>query len=680
MTSSHSANTAVELVNHINAAITNVRLYPPTSELITNSVERLHQAFAAFFAESSSVVFAESGKKLLVQGKPLAEKMQKRPQIRAFLDSLLELGINSIVFEQGLSSQEINDFLQIFAALQQGEAGEGGIQERLSDNGITNIRVDEKVYIEQEGGQGPDPERLAALLYTGITGDPAENASGREAGREIPQGLSQLVEQLGQLPDARRQQITEGMAASLAGMEEARFQEVYRKSAQMLPFASPETRAFLQELLGLLSRRGRAGGRDTRAETDERGEGAGSGGGSAGQKRLKEAVNRLLKGDTPALAEIAKMPAAGQVMEKILEKGTQATVAALMEQLQEGLKSGDPQIRKSAVNMTAALDSALAESGRKGQRLELARRLMRWVRQQSQASRTLETVTAQLRQIAEALILDKRLEDAAPIVQLFYLMESGGLAKDEAMRGLAANFLQNLATGDILGVLLEEHVADADGFAEKKGVAPIVFRSAAIEVLLDRLRDSSTRAERNRIVQVISRIGAAAVEPVVNRLAQQAPWYYLRNLVMVLGRIGNWQHIGELERFLEGGDFRVQREAVMAIQNIGGQQAGAVLLDHLDEADDALKAVMVSVLGIMNYRQALPYLIMKLENRDLGESREARADINARICEAMGRMGDTRAMPVLERIAHSRTFLGIKSHDPKVKTAAIQALAAFAEK
>ncbi|MFO7839439.1 MAG: HEAT repeat domain-containing protein [Desulfosalsimonadaceae bacterium] len=674
MTFSHNADKAVDLVNHINAAITNVRLYPPTSELIASSVGRLHQAFADIFAESSSIVFAESGKKLLVQGKALSEKVQKRPQVRAFLDSLLEFGINSIAFEQGLTNQEINDFLQIFAGLQQEEAGEGGIQEMLSAKGITNIRVDEKVYVEQRGA---DPEKLAAVFQACITQEQTESASGRETCLQVPDKLSQLAEELGQLSEAQRQQLTEGMAAALAEKDDAQFQEIYRKSAQMLPFASPEARVFLQKLLAFLSRRGKTAAQAARAEKDGDTKGAAPAEPSDGQKSLKETVNRLLNGETAALAELAKMPAAGKAMEKIVEKGAQATVAALMEQLEKGLKSGDPQMRKCAADMTAALDSALAESCSMEGRLELARKLMEWVRQQSQASKTLEKVSTQLRQIAEGLILDKRLEDAAPIVQLYYLMETGGLAKDEAMQTVAANVLQNLATEDIMQVLLEKQIADDGGFAEKKGVSPIIFRSAAIESLLDRLRDSSARAERKRIVQLITRIGAEAIEPVVNRLDRRAPWYYLRNLVMLLGRIGNWQHIGELERFLGGFDFRVQREAVMAIQNIGGQQAGAVLLDHLDDVDDALKASIVSVLGLMNYRQALPYLIMKLESRGLGENREAKAEINARICEAMARMGDDRALPLLEKIARSRTFLGFKGYDPKVKTAAAQALAAF---
>jgi len=135
-----------------------------------------------------------------------------------------------------------------------------------------------------------------------------------------------------------------------------------------------------------------------------------------------------------------------------------------------------------------------------------------------------------------------------------------------------------------------------------------------------------------------------------------------------------------VEPFLDDSDFRIQREAVLAIQNFGGEKAGKVLLNRLDRVSDETKPMIISVFGLMNYRDALPYLIMSLENRSLGQTKAASVEINAKICEALGRMGDAKALPVLEKVARTRGFLGLKTYDPKVKTAAEKALTEICRK
>src|SRR6056297_2076497 len=104
-------NKAIELINHLNAAITNVRIYPPTSALISRSIERLSSSLESLLAMESTMIYAESEKNLLIQGEPLPEKEQKKPQIQSFLTMLLTMGIRSLSFEQGVSGTELNDFV-----------------------------------------------------------------------------------------------------------------------------------------------------------------------------------------------------------------------------------------------------------------------------------------------------------------------------------------------------------------------------------------------------------------------------------------------------------------------------------------------------------------------------------------------------------------------------------------
>ena len=77
---------AMEAMIVINAAIRNIRLYPPASNLITNSIDRAYSGILSILEQEASMVLAESEKSLLVCGESLSEKDQKKPQAAAVID------------------------------------------------------------------------------------------------------------------------------------------------------------------------------------------------------------------------------------------------------------------------------------------------------------------------------------------------------------------------------------------------------------------------------------------------------------------------------------------------------------------------------------------------------------------------------------------------------------------
>jgi transcriptional regulator with AAA-type ATPase domain len=89
-------NIALESLAAMNAAITSARLYPSGSALIVNSVQRLYLLLASLFEQVDAVIYAESEKNLLIEGEPLSEKEQKRPQVVSFVSLMLDFGIRSL--------------------------------------------------------------------------------------------------------------------------------------------------------------------------------------------------------------------------------------------------------------------------------------------------------------------------------------------------------------------------------------------------------------------------------------------------------------------------------------------------------------------------------------------------------------------------------------------------------
>ena len=740
-------NKAIELINHLNAAITNVRLYPPTSALISRSIERLSSSLESLLAMESTIIYAESEKNLLIQGEPLPEKEQKKPQIQSFLTMLLTMGIRSLSFEQGVSGTELNDFVQLLGNPPEEEEIAGELKDLLTQRSISHILIDEKIYVERGAGQSilsemdisdediaravfgeqeisgeamdtlrelaRQPEWLSRVFQTGVK---QAAASDEQMRSDLSERFSQMIDDLTDFSPTDRQTVSEAIIDAMSEMDDsvlqtlltqnlntifgARFfREVARsldretfnrlsaRVEEMIQTAPAEAEKSLNQVLQELNAADSAqNGQKTETPNKEESPGpkeatpADAADANPPGEDVKTALNQLLKGDTEVLSRLSMIAGINQAVEKLAPTGRAETVNALFDRRMQGLESRNPDVKTGAAKMVANMDQQLAANDRLTERIEWSKKLSEWIKQEAEVSAAFETVSRQLQEMSETLMQEDRAEDAAPILEAYHLLESGNLSKDQAIQALAANMLQNLATDDILELLLKEKPGQSQKDNEADIYSLVILGTTTIERLLDRLRDSHNRQERNRIVQVVTRIGEPAVQSVVERLNQGGPWYYIRNLLLLLGRIGNAGHMALVEPFLDDSDFRIQREAVLAIQNFGGEKAGKVLLNRLNRVSDEAKPMIISVFGLMNYRDALPYLIMSLENRSLGQTKAASVEINAKICEALGRMGDARARPVLEKVARTRGFLGLKTYDPKVKTAAEKALAEISRK
>jgi len=153
MTNSSIMEKAIEAIVILNAALTNIRLYPPTSAMIGNSIDSAYSILQAVFEQEDSMVFAESERNLIISGHALDEKDQKKPQVAAFIQLMLNLGIKSIAFEKGLEKSDILIFLEVVSKKPEDLRKEGGIQKVLSSKGVNNILLDQKLYVAMDKDQ-----------------------------------------------------------------------------------------------------------------------------------------------------------------------------------------------------------------------------------------------------------------------------------------------------------------------------------------------------------------------------------------------------------------------------------------------------------------------------------------------------------------------------------------------
>jgi hypothetical protein len=188
----------------LNAAFTNIRLYPSTSAMIGKSVDSAALILQSIFEQEDSLVFAESEMNLIVSGHALDEKDRKRPQVAAFIQLMLKLGIKSITFQRGLEKSEILSFLEVIVKKPEDLRKEGGIETAMSGKGIRNIQLDQKFYVAMD--------KSRQIIGAENKKDSAATAAGEQLLR-IKTGINSIIK--GELKDFKNRLVMQALPSTV---------------------------------------------------------------------------------------------------------------------------------------------------------------------------------------------------------------------------------------------------------------------------------------------------------------------------------------------------------------------------------------------------------------------------------------------------------------------------------
>lgn len=157
---------SANILGSLHAAMVNFHLYPPTSDLVQDSVRRaledLRQALTAW----GSITFGELEGKLLINEFCLEEKDQSRPNTQAFLKDLALWEIRSLTFNPGLEDEELWVFLELFGRKRADRTMEGSLANLLEADRIGHIKVDEKIYVSLSKDQN-----ISSFAGSGLGGE-----------------------------------------------------------------------------------------------------------------------------------------------------------------------------------------------------------------------------------------------------------------------------------------------------------------------------------------------------------------------------------------------------------------------------------------------------------------------------------------------------------------------------
>lgn len=251
---------------------------------------------------------------------------------------------------------------------------------------------------------------------------------------------------------------------------------------------------------------------------------------------------------------------------------------------------------------------------------------------------------------------------------------------------------QVVANSEMIAFLLER-VAVSGGIAKTTMLTVLrIAGPSGIGLTAEKLADAENLGERKTLATLLLQVGEPAV-PAILAMLEDRRWHVVRNLAAILGDIGSPEAVDGLGALLRHSDIRVCKEAVRSLAKIGGRDAETAIISILPGSDPLLLPQAVTSLGGMQSRTALSGLMLLLSEKSLflktlplkleiisaitmiGDcsvvprlaelllsrhllARNRWAMLKIALAACLGKLGDPRAAPALEKLARSSGELG----------------------
>ncbi|MCX5857017.1 MAG: HEAT repeat domain-containing protein [Deltaproteobacteria bacterium] len=388
---------------------------------------------------------------------------------------------------------------------------------------------------------------------------------------------------------------------------------------------------------------------------------------------IKEKMTLSGDGTMEAVPNNEAMDSILNMADELAVGGEHDYIESLIRQLTEGLVSPRQDLRDRASAVLEHIIVRLYEDQQIAILDRLSDTLIQWIRIETSATSTYIKLCYRLKDQIADRILKGRFADCMPILDIFYQIDSGILGKNDAVRAIVSDIIAELASPELTDALMAGFSERDEKTSGSAGRVLARLGDDALNLLLNMLRDKTDSVERVRILHILSEIGQPAMPVIRKRLYQKEPWYFLRNLVYTLGRIGSQEDAELLGDFLLHENEKVRQEALKSIQRIGGKGRGPVLLSVLPKVDESYQKSIAEDLGNLKYAEAVPALMDLLKTRPLVASL-SRAELEEKICLALGRIGSQEAVPLLTEISKPKRLFVFDAYPEKLKKAAAQAL------
>ncbi|HEB70090.1 MAG TPA: cyclic nucleotide-binding domain-containing protein [Desulfobulbus sp.] len=143
-----------ELPVRLYSALRTIRIYPPSNPQVTKTTNKVISLLNKLLEqEGKEITLASSGRKILVNGNPLPEKDQQRPQVQGLIEFLDTLQIHALTFQNDFTASDCIHFLELLSAAGSNIQPDQPIKALLQEAGLDSVSIDEKRYVAVHEGE-----------------------------------------------------------------------------------------------------------------------------------------------------------------------------------------------------------------------------------------------------------------------------------------------------------------------------------------------------------------------------------------------------------------------------------------------------------------------------------------------------------------------------------------------
>ncbi len=143
---------AVFFVVNWHAATVNVRLYPPTSSMVTDTVQKAREHLETLFDEEDVFSVSVLENSLLVNDVRLEELTQQKAPIKSFVQWMNERGLTNLEFTRGVTPEEMSTVFEVLSTAAEKDHRQN-LSEVLVERGVTNVTINQRVYVAISTGE-----------------------------------------------------------------------------------------------------------------------------------------------------------------------------------------------------------------------------------------------------------------------------------------------------------------------------------------------------------------------------------------------------------------------------------------------------------------------------------------------------------------------------------------------
>lgn len=143
---------AVLFVVNTHAAIVNMRLYPATSSMVTETLEKALSILETLLETNDSFSVSTIENSLLVNDARLDDLEQSKAPVKAFVTWMAERGLSDLVFRKGVTAEELRKVFELMAEITDSQEMRANFAQTLADEGIDNIDINQRFYVAITAG------------------------------------------------------------------------------------------------------------------------------------------------------------------------------------------------------------------------------------------------------------------------------------------------------------------------------------------------------------------------------------------------------------------------------------------------------------------------------------------------------------------------------------------------